>query len=155
MYSKRIKPLLTREVNHVMFFTSLYRWDLVIRFIIIACYMQYTGFPHIFKHHFPHFFNTKFYKFNTITSLNFSKFLIMKLNFTHCVTLHKCFAFSKILLRYLIAFPFRISIIFQYLMYILAKFNTSSRSSKPILKFNTFSILSIPGGNPECIYFFS
>jgi len=34
---------------------------------------------------------------------------------------------------------------FQYLMYILAKFNTFSRPCKPILKFNSFSI---PCGNP-------
>jgi len=42
----------------------------------------------------------------------------------------------------------RISILFQYLMYILTKLKTFSRSWKPILKFNTFSILSIPYGNP-------
>ena len=34
-------------------------------------------------------------------------------------------------------------------MYILAKFNTFSKSWKLISKFNTFSILSIPRGNPE------
>jgi len=50
---------------------------------------------------FQYLFNTKIKKFNTITSLNFSIFLIMKLNFTHCITLCKCFAFSKILPRYL------------------------------------------------------
>jgi len=36
-----------------------------------------AGFPHILKNYFPHFFNTKFNKFNTITSLYFSKILIM------------------------------------------------------------------------------
>jgi len=39
------------------------------------------------SHHFSYFFNTlfntKFEKFNTITYLPFSKFLTMKLNFTH------------------------------------------------------------------------
>jgi len=33
----------------------------------------------------------------------------------------------------------RISIFFQYFMNILAKFNTFSRSSKPISQFNTFN----------------
>jgi len=47
-----------------------------------------------------------------------------------------------------ISLSFRISILFQYLMYILAKFNTFSRSWKPILKLNTSSILSILRGNP-------
>jgi len=42
---------------------------------------------------------------------------------------------------------FRISILFQYFMYILAKLNTFSRSWKPIPQFNTFSI---PRGNPVC-----
>jgi len=46
------------------------------------------GFPHIFKNHFPYFFNTKLEKFNTTTSLHFLEFLIMKLNFTHCSSLH-------------------------------------------------------------------
>jgi len=40
---------------------------------------------------------------------------------------------------------FGISILFQYFMYILAKFNTFSRSWKLISPFNTFSI---PRGNP-------
>jgi len=43
---------------------------------------------------------------------------------------------------------FRISILFQYFMNLLAWFNTFSRSWKPLSKFNTFSILSIPRGNP-------
>jgi len=38
---------------------------------------------------FQYLFNTEFKKFNNITSLHFSKFLIIKLNFTHCTTLHK------------------------------------------------------------------
>jgi len=58
----------------------------------------------------------------------------------------KWFAFSKILLRYLISFPFAILILFHFLMHFLANFNTFSRSWKPILKFNTFSI---PRGNPK------
>ena len=56
-------------------------------------YIYTTGFPHIFKNHFP-------YLFNTFSILNlwrlyhyFSSFLdilnIMKLNFTPCVTLHE------------------------------------------------------------------
>jgi len=51
--------------------------------------MSYAGFPHVFENNFPYSFNTKLKKFNTITSLHFSKFLIMKLNFTHCIMLHK------------------------------------------------------------------
>jgi len=43
---------------------------------------------------------------------------------------------------------FRISILFRYFMCILAKFNTFSNSWKPISQFKTFSILSIPRGNP-------
>jgi len=43
---------------------------------------------------------------------------------------------------------FRISVLFQCFMNLLAWFNTFSRSWKPISKFNTFSILSIPRGNP-------
>jgi len=39
---------------------------------------------------------------------------------------------------------FGISILFQYFMYILAKFNTFSRSWKPILQFNTFNTSSEP-----------
>jgi len=41
-----------------------------------------------------------------------------------------------------------ISILFQYLMCILVKFNTFSRSWKPITQFKTFSILLMPRGNP-------
>jgi len=34
--------------------------------------VQYSaGFPHIFKNHFPYFFNITLKKFNTITSLYF------------------------------------------------------------------------------------
>ena len=55
---------------------------------------------------------------------------------------------KTILLRHFWSFPFGISILFQCLIGILAKFNTFSRSWKLILKFNTFSILSIPRGNP-------
>jgi len=43
---------------------------------------------------------------------------------------------------------FRISILFQYFMCIVANFNTFSRSLKPISQFNIFSLLSIPRGNP-------
>jgi len=75
----------------------------------------------------------------------------------HCINNEVlCLQFSKILLScfkflfYLefllqISILFRISKLFQYLMYILAKFNTFSRSWKPILKFNTVLILR---GNP-------
>jgi len=45
---------------------------------------------------------------------------------------------------------FGISILSQYLMYILVKFNTFSRSWKPISKLNTFSI---PRVTPNIIYF--
>jgi len=48
-----------------------------------------THFLKSFSILFQYLFNTKFKKFNTITSLHFSKFLIMKLKFTHCTTLHK------------------------------------------------------------------
>jgi len=58
----------------------------------------FAEFPHIFKNHFPYFFNTKLNKFNSITCLNFAGLLITKLNFTHYKTLRKCFAFSN---RYL------------------------------------------------------
>jgi len=34
---------------------------------------------------------------------------------------------------------FRISMLFRYFMYILAKFNTFPRSWKPISQFNTFN----------------
>jgi len=47
---------------------------------------------------------------------------------------------------------FRISILFQYFMYILAEFNTFSRSWKPISQFNTFPILSIPREDPDNIF---
>ena len=47
---------------------------------------------------------------------------------------------------------FRISILFQYFMYILAEFNTFSRSWKPISQFNTFPILSIPREDPDIIF---
>jgi len=57
----------------------------------------------------------------------------------------KCFAFSKILLS---CFWFLFHLVFSYFLYILAKFNTFTRSWKPMLKFNTFSILSISRGNP-------
>ena len=43
---------------------------------------------------------------------------------------------------------FGISALFQHFMYILAIFNTFSRSWKLISPFNTFSILSIPHGSP-------
>jgi len=66
--------------------------------------LELAGFQHIFKNHFPYCCNTKFKKFNTI-AFHYMKLLIMKLSFIHCTqvsakTLHKCFAFSKILLRY-------------------------------------------------------
>jgi len=46
---------------------------------------------------------------------------------------------------------FRISILFQYFVYILARFNTISKSWKPILQFNTFSIhtFNTLHGNPS------
>jgi len=44
---------------------------------------------------------------------------------------------------------FRISILFQYFMYILAKFNTFSRSWKPLSQFSTSSK---PCGNPETCF---
>ena len=100
---------------------------------------------------FQYLFNTKLKKFNNITSLHFPNFLIMKLNFAHPITLHKYWSALpsiKTAQMLLISFSFRISILFQYLMYILAKFNTFSRSWKTILKFNTFSLLSILRGNP-------
>jgi len=57
------------------------------------CEVLNPGFPHIFKNRFPYFFNSFwiliFKKLNTITSLHFSKFLIMKLKSTHCIKLHK------------------------------------------------------------------
>jgi len=80
----------------------------------------------------------------------------MKLNFAHYITLHKywsALSFSKILLRcFKISFPFGISILFQYLMHYLVHFNTFSRSLKPILKFNAFSLLPTPRGNPVVVF---
>jgi len=35
---------------------------------------------------FQYLSNTKLKKFNTVTSLNFSKFLIMKINFAQCIS---------------------------------------------------------------------
>ena len=80
------------------------------------------GFPYIFLNHFPYFFNTKLKKFNVITSLDFSKFFIMKLHFSHCITLHKCCFQWNSAHTLLTSFPFRISILFQNLIHILAKF---------------------------------
>ena len=51
--------------------------------------LYYSGFPHIFKKSFSilfqYLFNTTLKKFNTIASPHFLKFLIMQLNFTHCI----------------------------------------------------------------------
>ena len=93
---------------------------------------------------FQYLSNNKLKTSNTISSLHFLKFLIMKLNFTHCINNEAfCLQWNSAQLLQ-ISFPFRISILFQYLMHILVKFNTFSRSWKPILKFDTFSILPIP-----------
>jgi len=60
--------------------------------------------------------------------LQFSKFLIMKLSFTYCMNNEVlCLQFNSAQ-KLLISFPFRISILIQYLMYILAKFNAFSMS---------------------------
>ena len=47
----------------------------------------------------------------------------------------------------MVSFLFGISILFKCFMCNLAKFHTSTRSSKPISQFSTFSTLR---GNPEC-----
>jgi len=46
-------------------------------------------------------------------------------------------------------FPIRISTLFQYFIYILAKFNTFPKYWKSISQFNTFSVLSTPHGHPD------
>ena len=102
-----------------------------------------THYQKSFSIVFQYLFNTKL-KFNTITSLHFPNFLIIKLNFAHPITVHKYWSALPSIKICSDASDF-FSILFQYLMYILAKFNTFSRSWKTILKFNTFSILR---GNP-------
>ena len=82
----------------------------------------YSGFPHIFENH----FNTKCKELSTITSLHFSKFLIMKLNSTHCINNEVlCLQYNSAQILE-ISFPFRNATLFQSLMYILAKYNTFS-----------------------------
>ena len=95
---------------------------------------------------FQYLFNTKIKKFNTITSLNFSIFLIMKLNFTHCITLCKCFAFSKILPRYLrflfhLEFPYFFNTWYTFWQYSILFQGLENQFWN--------SILSILRGNPD------
>jgi len=79
----------------------------------------------------------------------------MKLNFSRCINDELlCFQWNSAQILK-ISFPFRISMLFQHLMYILAKFNTFWRSSKPILKLNAFSILSTMRGNPEFVLLYT
>jgi len=100
-----------------------------------------TGFPHIFKNYFPFFFNTKLKDFNTIIELHFSRILLMEHNAKNiCRTV---ISGNKQNLNKQIV-EFRIFILFQYFMYVLAIFNTFSWSWKLISKFNIFSI---PRGN--------
>jgi len=71
-------------------------------------------------------FNTKCKELSTITSLHFSKFLIMKLNSTHCINNEVlCLQYNSAQILE-ISFPFRNATLFQSLMYILAKYNTFS-----------------------------
>ena len=110
-----------------------------------------TGFPHICLHRLPTHFqkpfsillyllNTKWKNFNTITYLHFSQILFMEYNAKNKTAisgkeqnLNKRMAESAI------------SLLFQYFIYILHKFNTFSRFWISISEFNTFSI---PCGNP-------
>jgi len=108
-----------------------------------------THFKKSFSILFPYLFNTKLKKCNMFTSVHFLKFLIMKLNFGPCITLNKYWSalpsvefFSDPSNFFFILNFDTFSILNAYF------FNTFSRSWKPILKFNTFSILSIPRGNP-------
>ena len=67
----------------------------------------------------------------------------------HIAWIMKRFAYNKILLRYFwFLFHLEFPYFFNNYYTSLAKFNTFSRSWKWILKLNTFSILSIPRGNP-------
>jgi len=98
-----------------------------------------------FQKTFPYFFNTKLK-----TSVpSFGSFLE---NFTHgtqCKNICRTVISGKVKNLNKQMVELRISILFQYFMHILAKFNTFSRSWKPISQCNTFLILSIPCGNPE------
>jgi len=97
-----------------------------------------TQDSHTFKKIIFHTFSIPFqYWIKKVQYHYFSSFPEMLNYETHFYTLHntakimKCFAFSKSLSKYfMISFPFRISVLFQYLMHILAKVNTFSRSSK-------------------------
>jgi len=115
-------------------------------------------FPRIFKNHFPYLFNT-FSILNLRSSTPLLLFIFRNswswnsiLHIAqHCINNEVlCLQWNSARI-FEISFPFRIPYFCQYLMHILAKFNTFSRSWKPILKFNTFSILSIPRGNPVLV----
>ena len=97
-----------------------------------------SGLSHIFKNDFPYFFNIKFKQFTTIIYLHFSKILLTKhkqrKNIYRTVISVKEQNLNKETVE------FRISILFQSLVCISAKFNT-------------FSISSIPRGSPSCYSF--
>jgi len=99
---------------------------------LLEVYVHCAGFPHIFKNHlilFQYLFNTKFDKFNTITSLHFSKFLIMKRNFIHYTALQKQWSASP-----------------------SVKFRSDTSDFFSIYNFHTFSIPDVHFGKIQ--YFF-
>jgi len=89
----------------------------------------HAEFSHIFRNYFPYFLNTlstlNLKNFNTITSLTFSQIIFMEQNAKNiCKTVvsGKEQNFNKRMVEFVI------SILFQYSIYISAKFNTFSRS---------------------------
>jgi len=97
-----------------------------------------THFQKPFSILFQYLFNTTWKHFNTITYLHFTKILFIEHNARDiCKTVisGKAQNLNKQMAQFVI------SILFQYFIYILAKFNTFSRSWKPISQSNTFSLL--------------
>jgi len=136
---------------------TLWKWkkEKYTDFINTAARPLISEFPHIFKKHFPYFFqhlfNAKWKNFTTITYLHFPKIWFMEHNAkTICKTVisGKEWKVIKGMAK------FGISMLFQYFMHILDKFNSFSRSWKPTSQLNTFKYFQCrawePGNiNPE------
>ena len=151
-YTHLTKPLKDRKVNIKQLWPSTRHGIHVqcaqqrsnnIRKAGTLFHMILTHFQEPFSILFQYLFNTNWKNFNTITYLHFSKILFMEDNAKKiCKTV---ISGKEQNLNKQMA-EFGISILFQYFMYILDKFNTFSRSWKPIAQFNTFSL---PRRNPD------
>jgi len=79
--------------------------------------------PTYFQKNFPYFFNAKFKDFNNITQLRFFENFI---HGTHCKSICRTVTSGKEQNLNKQMAEFRISMLFQYFMHILAKFNAFS-----------------------------